>query len=238
MARSHICGIERATKGYITVALGLQALLNSESAAVSLWLWVEEADPGAGKKQPKRKFTCKNYLMNVVRLTAATQSFGEITLLWKQLSPEGIGAPVEKGPKAFSKSQERSVLSTKGEAEKGAGRRNTKLTWFYWREIKALPEVMSQTGFLSSCTVISFTVLPLLSPAFTQWRIRNSWLDGFLFRFYWQLCRFLSSEAPFLAAVKLLLLPRGWLFLNKGLGCSPLKLSFGCVERAPQNICF
>lgn len=49
---------------------------------------------------------------------------------------------------------------------------------------------------------------------------------------------FFPLKHPFLAAVKLLLLPRGLLFLNKGLGCSPLKLVFGCVERALQNICF
>lgn len=49
---------------------------------------------------------------------------------------------------------------------------------------------------------------------------------------------FSPLKHPFLAAVKLLLLPRGFLFLNKGLGCSPLKLVFVCVERALQNIWF
>lgn len=38
MARSHICGTEKITERYITVALGLRALLNLETAAMSLWL--------------------------------------------------------------------------------------------------------------------------------------------------------------------------------------------------------
>lgn len=81
MARSHICGTEKITERYITVALGLRALLNLETAAMSHWLEVGELDPGAGKKWPKRKLPCKNYLINMVRLNAATQSFRESTLM-------------------------------------------------------------------------------------------------------------------------------------------------------------
>lgn len=98
-----------------------------------------------------------------------------------------------------------------------------------------MPEIMSQTGLLSNSTSISFIVLP---PLVRRWLSGSLVLMVFSLDFIDSLADFFPLKHPSLAALKLLLLPRGFLFLNKGLGFSPLKLVFGCVERAPQNICF